>query len=196
VPTLRSSTATYYQRMLSCHVLLWFGQREVKSISRYDVDIFLAEKARIYCRATIRGMRVSLGRLLTWAISSGWLDKNPCAGVQLPQAPTKVKRTILKPEQVIALAAKLEESYSTLVLFLAATGLRISEAVGVQRSDFDGNILTLRRRFYQSDNGGELGELETKKSVRNLPLPEWLASRVKAQTDGEGFCFRSRAARR
>jgi integrase len=193
VPTLRSSTAIYYQRMLSCHVLPWFGQREVKSISRYDVEIFLAEKAKIYCRATIRGMRVSLGRVLTWAVSGGWLDKNPCAGVQLPQAPTKVKRTILKPEQITALAAKLEEPYSTLVLFLAATGLRISEAVGVQRSDFENNVLTLRRRFYQSDKGGELGELKTKKSVRNLPLPEWLASRVKALANGEGFCFRSRA---
>jgi integrase len=92
------------------------------------------------------------------------------------------------------LAAKLEEPYSTLVLFLAATGLRISEAVGVQRSDFEGNVLSLRRRFYQSDNGGELGELKTKKSARNLPLPTWLADRVKRLSDGEGFCFRSQAA--
>ena len=86
-------------------------------------------------------MRVSLGRVLSWAVACDWLDKNPCAGVQLPQAPTKVQRTILKPEQVIALASKLEEPYTTLVLFLAATGVRISEAVGVQKSDFDGSVL-------------------------------------------------------
>jgi integrase len=194
VPTLKTATAIYYQRMLSCHIVPWFGQCEVKSISRFDIESFLAQKAKIYCRATLRGMRVSLGRILTWAISNKWLDSNPCTGIQLPQAPSKVVRIILRPEQISALAAKLEEPYSTLVLFLAVTGLRISEAAGVQVFDFDGNVLALRRRWYQSDNGGELGELKTKKSARNLPLPEWLASRVKAlASEGEGFCFRSKA---
>src|SRR5215472_12126360 len=94
------------------------------------------------------------------------------------------------PEQVIALASKLEEPYATLVLFLAAIGLRISEAVGVQKSDFEGSVLHLRRRFYQSDGGGDLGDLKTKKSARDLPLPAWLADRVKSLADGEGFCFR------
>lgn len=138
-------------------------------------------------------MRVSLGRVLSWAVAGGWLEKNPCAGVQLPQAPIKVRRTILKPDQVIGLAAKLSEPYATLVLFLAATGLRISEAIGVRKSDFDGSVLKLRRRFYQSDKGGDFGELKTKKSARDLPLPSWLAERVTelAETD-DGFCFHSR----
>jgi integrase len=194
VPTLRTSTASYYVKMLAAHVVPAFGQREVRSISRYDVELFLAEKARAaYCRASIRGMRVSLGRVLSWAVAGAWLEKNPCAGVQLPQAPTKVRRTILKPEQVIGLASKLEEPYATLVLFLAATGLRISEAVGVQKSDFEGKVLKLRRRFFQSDSGGDLGDLKTKKSARDLPLPAWLADRVKSLAEGDGFCFCSQA---
>jgi integrase len=138
-------------------------------------------------------MRVVLNRLLSWAVASGWLNKNPSVGITLPQAPTKVKRTILRPEQVIALASKLEEPYSTLVLFLAATGLRISEAVGVKRQDFEENVLRLRHRFYQGNCGGEYGELKTKKSARDLPLPAWLADRVKCLTDGDGFCFSSQA---
>jgi len=105
-----------------------------------------------------------------------------------------VQRTILKPEQVVALASKLEEPYATLVLFLATTGLRISEAVGTQKSDFDGNVLRLRRRFYQSDSGGDFGDLKTKKSARDLPLPAWMADRMKSLAKGDGFCFRSQAA--
>ena len=190
----RSFPCPLYNKMLLHHVLPAFGQRTTKSISRNDVELFLAEKAKAgYCRATLRGMRVSLGRVLSWAVACGWLEKNACAGIQLPQAPTKVRRTILKPEQVIALASKLEEPYSTLVLFLAITGLRISEAAGVQKSDFEGNVLQLRKRFYQSDNGGDLGELKTKKSARDLPLPVWLADRVKSLANGDGFCFQSQA---
>jgi integrase len=95
--------------------------------------------------------------------------------------------------EVTALASKLGEPYSTLILFLAVTGLRVSEAVGVKAADFDGNVLRLRYRFYQGNNGGDYGELKTKKSARNLPLPAWLADRVKSLVDGEGFCFRSQA---
>ena len=197
VPTLRSSTATHYQYALRCYVVPAFGQRETKSITRFDVELFLADKAKQqYCRATIRSMRASLSRVLSWAVASGWLDKNPCAGVQLPQAGTKVQRVILKPEQVIALASKLEEPYATLVLFLAATGLRISEAVGVKATDFEGNVLKLRKRFYQGHDAGDYGELKTKKSARDLALPGWLGERIKAlapEGDGaDGFCFRSR----
>ena len=36
------------------------------------------------------------------------------------------------------MASWLEEPYSTLVIFLAATGLRIEEAVGIEWSDFEG----------------------------------------------------------
>jgi len=193
VPTLRSTTATHYQYALSSYTVPAFGQREIKSITRFDVELFLAEKAKAYSRNTLHSMRVALSRVLSWAVNGGWLDKNPCAGVHLPQAPTKVQRTILTSEQVMALASKLEEPYATLVLFLAATGLRISEGVGVKVEDFDGNVLRLRYRFYQGNGGGEYGELKTKKSARNLPLPAWLADRVKSLADGKGFCFRSQA---
>jgi integrase len=193
VPTLRSTTATHYHYALSSYIVPTFGQREIKSITRFDVELFLAEKAKTYSRNTLHSMRVALSRVLSWAVNAGWLDKNPCAGVQLPQAPTKVQRTILTSEQVMALASKLEEPYATLVLFLAATGLRISEGVGVKVEDFEGNVLRLRHRFYQGNSGGDYGELKTKKSARNLPLPAWLADRVRSLADGKGFCFRSQA---
>lgn len=191
VPTLRNTTATHYQYALRSYVVPAFGLREIKSITRFDVELFLAGKAKAYCRATIRSMKVTLSRVLSWAVACGWLEKNVCIGVRLPQAPTKVQRVVLKPEQVIALALKMEEPYATLVLFLAVTGLRVSEAVGTKREDFEGNVFKLRRRFYQGNSGGDYGELKTKKSARNLPLPGWLADRVKTLAPDGGFCFRS-----
>lgn len=192
VPTLRSTTAAHYGYALDSYVLPAFGEHKVKTITRYDVQLFLAEKAKQgYCRATIRSMRVVLSLVLSWAVNNDWLDKNPCTGVPLPQAPTKVQRTILKPEQVIALASELREPYSTLVLFTAVTGLRISEAVGVKVEDFEGSVLKLRHRFYQGNSGGEYGELKTKKSARDLGLLPELAQRVKSLADAGGFCFHS-----
>jgi integrase len=56
---------------------------------------------------------------------------------------------VLTPEQTRSIASGLEEPYSSLILFLAVTGLRIGEAVGVQWNDFDGNVLNVQRRIYE-----------------------------------------------
>src|SRR6266481_8407675 len=140
---------------------------------------FLVELSGVPIRRT--------GQVLSWAVSCSWLQKNPCAGVKLPRAGTKVIRTILKPEQTRALASNLEEPYATLVLFLAVTGLRISEAIGIKWSDFDGNVLRVSRRIYE----GRAGETKTSKSVRSLPIPEALVIRMRKLGEGQ-WVFRSR----
>lgn len=187
VPTIKDSTATYYQKMLKSHVLPAFGIREVASITREDVELFLANKARLFCKNTLRGMRVSLGRVLSWAVKCKWIEENPCAGVELPHAGSKVKRTILKPEQVAAIVNKLREPYATLVLFLAVSGLRIGEAIAVKWSDFEGDTLHIRRRIFE----GKVGTTKTESSQRSLPIPAALIERMKKLGDGE-WIFRAR----
>jgi integrase len=133
-------------------------------------------------------MRVSLGRVLTWAVDCGWLEVNPCSGVRLPRAAGKrIVRTVLKPEQVVAIAERLHEPYSTLVLLLAVTGLRIGEAIGIKWSDFDGDVLKVQRRIYE----GEADETKTEDSNRSLPIPAPLLQRLRA-LGGEDWIFRSR----
>jgi len=123
VPTIRTTTAMYYEKILRAHIVPAFGELQIAAITRYKVESFLADRSRLYCRNTLRGMRISLGRVLGWAVDCGWLQKNPCSGVKLPQGRSRIVRTILKPEDVRAISEKLKEPYSTLVLFLAVTGL-------------------------------------------------------------------------
>ncbi len=186
-PTVRESTALYYQKMLDAHVLPRFGVQEIAAITRYGVEQFLADKARQgYCRNTLRGMRVSLGRVLTWAVENEWLPKNPCSGVRMPIAGTKIERTILQPDQLRKLVARLAEPYATFVLFLACTGLRVSEAAAIRWSDVSDNLLHVRRRVY----AGAVGELKTKSSRRTLPLSSELISRMSSLGPGD-YIFRA-----
>lgn len=187
VPTIKESTSNYYNKMLDGHVIPYFGNIEISRIKSYDVEQFLALKARQrFCRNTIRGMRVSLGRVLKWAVHSEWLPKNPCDGVALPQAGEKIKRTILKPEQVLSIVHRLQEPYATFVLFLAITGLRVGEASGVRWSDIEGTDLHIRRRVYE----GKVGEVKTKSSLRTLPLPQELIDKMRVLGPGE-YIFRT-----
>jgi len=188
VPTIKESTSDTYIYNLKSYIVPAFGNRQVSQISRYDVETFLADKAKMFCRNTLRGMRASLSRVLSWAVACEWIEKNPCAGVRLPLAGSKVNRTVLTTQQVAALASRLEEPYSTLVIFLAATGTRIGEAVGIKWSDFDGNILRIQRRIYERKEG----TTKTKGSNRSIPIPTALLERMKLLGEGE-WVFRSQA---
>jgi integrase len=187
VPTLKESTSSTYIYNLKSYIVPAFGGHQVSKISRYDVETFLADKAKMFCRNTLRGMRASLSRVLSWAVACDWIEKNPCAGVRLPLAGCKVTRTVLTTQQVAALASRLEEPYSTLVIFLAATGVRIGEAVGIKWSDFDRNNLRIQRRIYERKEG----TTKTKGSNRSIPIPAALLERMKLLGEGE-WVFRSR----
>jgi integrase len=188
VPTIKNSTSDTYIYNLKSYIVPAFGNQQVSKISRYDVETFLADKAKKYCRNTLRGMRASLSRVLSWAVACDWIGKNPCAGVRLPLAGSKVKRTILTSQQVAAIASRLKEPYSTLVIFLAATGLRIGEAVGIKWSDFEGDTVHIRRRIYERKEG----TTKTKGSERSIPIPAALLERMKSLGQGV-WVFRSRS---
>jgi integrase len=104
IPTIKRTTATYYENTLRAHIVRAFREKQISAITRFDVESFLADRGRMCCRNTLRGI-----------------------------------------------ARKLKEPYATLILFLAVTGLRIGEAVGIKRSDFDGDILRVGRRTYGVD---------------------------------------------
>lgn len=189
VPTIKITTANYYQKILRAHILPVFGSRTITDITRENVQVFLAEQAPKYAKNTLRGMRVSLGRVLRWAVECGWLEKNPCANVRLPDA--GVEQIVHKPlssEQILAIAAKVADPYRALVRFLAVTGLRIGEAIGIKWSDFDADVLTVSRTIYE----GRAQSPKTKRSVRSLPIPAALISELRQLGDGE-FIFHSRA---
>jgi integrase len=134
-------------------------------------------------------MRGVLSLTLGWAKSCSWLENNPCQDIKLPKETggKKVIRTVLTPAQVIAIAGKLEEPYATLVLFLAASGLRIGEAIAVKESDFDGNVLHVTRRIYDGDEDA----VKTLHSIRKLPIDPALVLRMRQLEKGE-WVFRSR----
>jgi integrase len=90
----------------------------------------------------------------------------------------------------VKLSATLEEPYATLVLFLAATGLRIGEAIAVKVSDVDeDNVLSVLRRIYV----GDVDTVKSLPSVRKLPLDAKLVQRLRVLGEGREWVFRSKA---
>jgi integrase len=187
VPTLKDSTAANYRYNLERYLVPAFGNREIASITRFDVETFLVEKAKVgYCRNTLRGMRAALRGVLRWAIEHEWIPKNVCSGVKLPKAGKRAARPNLTPEQVVSLVERVPEPIATLILFVAITGVRIGEAVGIKWGDFEGDVLHIQRRIYERRDG----EVKTKSSDRFIPIPAALLERLRTLGEGE-WIFRT-----
>jgi integrase len=190
-PTYKSSTLNHYVNALRAYVLPVFGDHKIALINRENIQAFLADRAQRYSESALRSMRVTLGLTLGWATDCGWLEKNPCRRIKLPKVAggRRVVRTVLTPEQVGSIAAKLEEPYASLVLFLYATGVRIGEAIAIKWSVISGNVISIQRRIY----GGDVDNVKSIRSVRHLPLDDKLLARLRALGEGHEWVFRSRA---
>jgi integrase len=195
-PTRKTSTFNHYVNALNAYVLPEFGDSQINRISRELIQRFLAVKAKSYSKSTLRSIRVSMGLTLGWAAENGWIDKNPCTKIKLPvqTGGRTVTRSVLTEDQIDSIVAKLEEPYATLVVFLAATGLRIGEAIAVQWEDIkrkgDVYVLHVQRRIYD----GETGTVKSTKSKRTIPLDRKLIDRMRKLGTEHDWIFRSEAS--
>jgi integrase len=105
-------------------------------------------------------------------------DGNPVAFVT-QSSKSSYKAVIIPPEQAFRIMMELGEPYRTLVFLVAVTGLRISEALGLQWSDLDyeRQMIHLRRVWV----GNELvPRMKTDGSEAPVPLGELLADALRS----------------
>jgi integrase len=157
--TLEGSSLKHYSDALRAYVLPTFGNKDIRSINREAVELFLASQAAKYSRSSLRSMRVTLCMILTWAEKNGEFQQQPqphgwVEGIRLPKkvGGRKVTRTELTPEQTRAFVSRMKDPYSTLVLLLASVGVRGEAAVGLQPGDLDAeNVLRAKRVIYDGE---------------------------------------------
>ena len=190
-PTMKASTRERYVHTLNGYLVPALGKRKIADITREDIQRFLADRAQRYSTSILRSMRVAFSVTLGWAVANDWLTANPCTKIRLPKVTggRRVVRIALSEDQVKKIMSKLKEPYATLVLLLAASGLRISEAIGLKRSDIEGNMIAIRRRIYF----GDVDAPKSSKSRRVLPLHPEMIERLKGLGQGSGeWLFQAR----
>ena len=189
LPTLKLSTQGVYKSGLKV-VLETLGKMPIRQLDRYAIEKFLAVMSKRYSRNSLHQFLRSLSVVCSWAVPK-YLESNPCQKIGLPKGNGNeiARNGNLKPEQVRLLSESLPEPYSTLILFLYCTGLRVGEGIAVKWSDFDGHTLMIQRRVYD----GVIDSVKTKAGNRSLPIPESLMSRLKSLGQKSQWVFPSRA---
>src|SRR5712692_2020301 len=175
LPT-RKSTRTWYLPWLNNYIEPQWGAYPLSELARspFAVEqwlnkLDLAPKSKAHIRSL---MRVIFNCAMRWGLVE--LQQNPMSLVRVKGC-TKRRRqpVVLTPEQCGLILDRIAEPFKTMVLVAMCLGLRVSEILGLQWSDFDWENLTVSvARAYVL---GAADDVKTVYSAKRVPLDPALA---------------------
>jgi integrase len=178
---LSERTRSTYRRDMERWVIPHFRGAGLEEIEPPDVRAFVGFLERQDLRpASIRAIVAPLKAMYATAVEDGVVRDNPTRSVRIAIRKSEGGREVraLTREELERLLAEVPERWRLLFEFLAQTGLRISEAIGLTWGDLDlGGEPSVSIR--QQDVRGELGPLKSEYSRRDVPLSPRTAERLR-----------------
>ncbi len=201
---IREETLAEYRRQIERRAIPFFGKLRLSAIEPRDVKRYVATveserspKGKPLSADSVRLALAPVKALFATAVEEGAIRWNPAAGVRvarpsgLDEDGEERKAKALTPVELEALLDAVDSEHALVVGFLAATGFRISEALGLRWQDVDlaGRRVSVRRRRYK-------GSVDTPKSRhgrRDVRISAAMAERLgglwREDRSGEGFVF-------
>ena len=189
-----------YQRALDAYAAPFFRSYRLADVEPPDVRRFVKHlESKGLAPASVVKNLVPLKALLATAVEDGALRSNPAAGVRVngrrdegEEEPERAKA--MTRAELHAVLAELPPEWSLFFELLAHTGLRVSEALGLDWSDVEFGKrprLRVRRQCYR----GTLKRLKSRAGRRDLPLSPGMARQLWAarppRADGPMFTTRN-----
>ena len=188
----RENTRDEYRRLIDSHARPYFSSRlKLVDVSTYQLARFVDwladedEQGKRLSDSTIANIVIPLRAALTTANREGLIRHNPSLGLALPHREDvdegdEEEIKVFSCEQLAAVLAMAPQQYKLLLEVLAATGLRISEAIALQRLHFqlDGSEpeVCVRRGIVK----GRIEPPKSKHGRRDVRLPASLVHRLRA----------------
>lgn len=177
---LRPRTLEAYRSLLAHHVVPTLGSRRIDSITRRDVRQLLEgladpEGAGL-ARPTCARVRSLLGAIFGAAVEDELVSDNPARGVRLPEraAPGRAGEVrAATPEQTEAmLRLAAGHDLEPIVRFIAATGVRRSEAVGLRWAnvDLESGVVVIAEAVHHRGGGILTCPPKSKAGARSVAL--------------------------
>lgn len=177
---LKPSTVESYELHIKNHLVPYFGHRQLVSITRADVDAFVAHMTRKkkpdgepFHNGTINNALFKLRAILGAAVDWNYLRTDPTKGVgMLPVTQKEIE--FWEAGQIahfLSTAARLEPGWYPLFATAFRSGLRSSELIALHQDDLDlhGWRIHVQRAFWR----GQLGTPKGGKD-RWVDIPESL----------------------
>jgi integrase len=150
---LRAKTKQDYLSALNCHVFPKLGGHELDALTKSDIQEVVRELDPPIAAKTLAALKT----VFREAIDYGHLEISPTLGVRTKPL-RNIPRKFLRWEEVREADFG---KYGCQIRFLAAHGLRWSEALALEPSDFKDGRISVTKSIH--------GETKSKSSVRVVP---------------------------
>jgi integrase len=184
----REGTRADYRRQIEQYICRYFPARlRLTEITPSKIAGFVAwlcdEQAqkRLLSDATVRNIMAPLRTCLTTAVREGLIRSNPARDVDLPHRPTVEdmeddEAKAMSRDELAEMLALVPAQWHLFFWFLAATGVRISEAIALQwrHLALDAPVphVKVRRALVK----GRMGPPKSRYGRREIPLDPLLAT--------------------
>lgn len=192
----REGTRVEYRRHLKSGAHAFFGERlrltDVTPLHLADFVRWLADPAqqggRRYSDSSIANRVNPVRAALATAKRDGLIRHNPADGLALPnrqriEEDDESTTKALSRAQLRELLEIAPDDYKLLIETLASTGLRISEAIALQRRDIQLDELRPYLRVRRAIVRGRIEPPKSKHGRRKIPLSRPLAAKLTAHMD-------------
>ena len=178
------TTRPEYRRPIEAHAVPAWSTWKLAEVEPADVrDLFGSMRRDDKSTSAIKKLRAALSALFATAVDDGLLRSNPVQGVRIPAGksaePVDDRAKALTREELALLLAAIPEDWRLFFEFLAVTGLRISEAVGLTWEHLDlGDKphVKIREQVYE----GQRKRLKSHNGRRDIPLSKAMSARLLA----------------
>jgi integrase len=171
LPSKAHSTQRTVETSLNIWVTPKWGEQRLSDVRTVEVESWLHGLS--LANATKAKVRNVMHGIFAHACRHEWLQKNP---ISLVRQGAKREKTpdVLDAEELRKLLAELQNPARALVFLTAATGLRVSEALGLKWSDveFGTRVINLSRAVVHQ----HVGEMKTEASQKPVPMAGALAN--------------------
>lgn len=185
---IRAATRADYIRAIELHALPYFGRRRLAEVELRDVKTFVRQIAEGRSPGTVRNLVAPVRALFATALEEGLIRVNPCTGLRLPAGrddrDEKIK-ALSEGELADLIAETPSGQPRLLVWFLADTGLRVGEAIGLRWEHvglLDRRVRVRERRYRQA-----VDSPKSKYGRRDVPLSALLATALADHRAGSPF---------
>jgi integrase len=187
----RENTRDEYRRLIAAYARPYFsGRLKLVEVTTYDIARFLdwladeREQGRRLADSTVANIANPLRAALATAKREGLIRHNPAQGLALPHceqiADEEDEVKVFTREQLSAVLAMAPDRHGPLFELLATSGLRISEAIALQRLhlqlDADKPEVCVRRAIVRE----RIEPPKSKHGRREVRLPASLAVKLRA----------------
>lgn len=134
-------------------------------------------------------LSLTLKTVFKKAVEDGKIERNPCLGIEVPKYKPKEKRALSDTEKEAIRNADLTPTERLFVSLLYTYGLRPSEALALEYTDFSEGYLTINKALGFDKHLSFVKETKTG-DTRVLPMTDNVYADFTALGEGDGFVFR------